>query len=134
MTCDPGESCVDGLCVAYDPCDAVTCNPGESCVDGLCVADDPCHGVTCDPGESCVDGVCVPQEPTGDPVAGEAYYTANNYAACHGADTTGPPSLIGVEADRILEKLDGSISHVGGTVDGVTEQDAADLAAGLATL
>jgi len=59
---------------------------------------------------------------------------ANNCAACHGADATGPPSLIGLEADRILEKLDGSVSHVGGTFDGVSEQDAADLVAWLATL
>lgn len=100
----------------------------------LVIAPESCAGVTCDPEESCVDGVCVPQEPEGDPVAGEAYYTANNCAACHGADATEPPSLIGADATTILDKLSGVVSHVGGTFEGVSRQDALDLEAYFASL
>lgn len=63
VTCGTGESCVDGVCIPDDPCDGVTCGTGESCVDGVCIPDDPCEGVTCDTGETCVDGVCVPDDP-----------------------------------------------------------------------
>jgi len=45
-----------------DPCDNVTCDPGESCDDGVCVPDDPCADITCDPGETCDDGTCVPDD------------------------------------------------------------------------
>ena len=134
ITCNTGETCVAGVCVADDPCEGVTCNTGETCVEGVCVADDPCEGVTCNTGETCDNGVCVTDPIVGDPVAGEAYYVANNCGNCHGADATGPPSLIGVSADTILDKLDGTVSHNGGTFAGVTEQDAADIEAWIASL
>ena len=46
-----------------DPCEGVTCDAGETCVDGECVPEqpvDPCEGVTCDAGETCVNGNCEP--------------------------------------------------------------------------
>ncbi|MFQ5805666.1 MAG: c-type cytochrome [Phycisphaerae bacterium] len=72
----------------------------------------------------------------GDATAGQAFFTNNNCSACHGADASGGfgPSLIGKTAAEILKKLDGTESHTGGTVDGVTQQDADNLAAWLATL
>ncbi len=59
---------------------------------------------------------------------------ANNCAACHGDDAMGPPSLIGADATTIFDKLSGNVSHVGGTVEGVTEQDALDLEAWFASI
>ena len=42
-----------------DPCAGVTCDSGESCVDGECMSTDPCDGVTCADGETCENGQCV---------------------------------------------------------------------------
>jgi hypothetical protein len=42
-----------------DPCAGITCDAGETCIDGTCQSDDPCDGVTCDAGETCEDGQCV---------------------------------------------------------------------------
>lgn len=74
----------------------------------------------------------------GDPVAGEAFYVANNCAACHCADAGGgcaanAPSIVGEESDEIFGLLSGAEEHPGGTVAGVTQADADDLAAWLAT-
>lgn len=135
VTCDAGQTCVDGQCVTDDPCADVTCDAGQTCVDGQCVTDDPCAGVTCGAGETCVDGVCVADGGlTGDPVAGEAFFSGDNCGGCHAADGSGGfgPSLIGVSADEIFDHLTGVVTHTGGTRDGFTEQDAADLAAWLA--
>jgi len=143
VTCEDGESCVDGACVPDDPCDDVTCDDGETCVDGECVTDDPCDDVTCDDGESCVEGECVADEAEGcealegDAAAGEAFYADNGCAACHGDGADGGvvgPSLLDTTCATIFDKLSGNDTHVGGTVDGVTEQDAADLAAWLDSL
>ncbi len=73
---------------------------------------------------------------TADAAAGQAFFEANNCAACHGADASGEvgPSLVGESSADILDRLDGTQSHTGGTVDGVTQQDADNLAAWLATL
>ena len=137
VTCDPGFACDPdtGECVAVDPCEGVTCDPGETCVEGECVPEDPCAGVTCATCEACVEGVCQPL--VGDPVTGEAFYTANGCAACHGDDASGGlvgPSLIGEACGDLYDVMSGNVTHTGGTVDGVTEQDAADLAAWLAGL
>ncbi len=60
VTCDDGEVCEEGECVAeVDPCEGVTCEAGEECDNGDCVAVDLCEGVTCEDGEECVDGDCV---------------------------------------------------------------------------
>ncbi|RMF73831.1 MAG: hypothetical protein D6744_15205 [Planctomycetota bacterium] len=73
----------------------------------------------------------------GDATAGESFYSSNNCATCHGADASGGigPNLQNeTDADEVLHKLDGTESHGGGTVDGVTAQDAANIVAWLATL
>ncbi len=156
VTCDPGETCIDGVCVPDDPCEGVTCDPGETCVDGACIPDDPCAGVTCDPGEVCVDGECVPEdacagvtcatcetcaegvcEPlVGDPVVGADFYTDNGCALCHGDNAEGVigPSLVGEDCADLYDVMSGNVTHTGGTVDDVTEQDAADLEAWLGSL
>lgn len=113
-----------------DACDDVTCASGETCNNGVCVTDDPCDGVSCSDTETCVNGACVENEIVGDASFGEAFFMANSCMNCHGADGSGPPSLLNKEAERIFEKLSGAVSHVGGTFT-VTEQDAADLAAWL---
>ncbi|UCC32517.1 MAG: cytochrome c [Phycisphaerales bacterium] len=129
VTCEVGESCVDGECIPDDPCADVTCDPGTVCVDGECVPEDLCADVTCPTCETCVDGVCEPLQ--GDPVAGDAFYAANSCAACHGDNAEGAfgPSLIGTDCITNYNELSGIEEHTGGTVDGVTEQDAADLVA-----
>ncbi len=135
VTCGDGETCVDGECVAADPCDGVTCGDGETCMDGECVADDPCAGVTCGTCEECVDGQCTAL--AGTAATGEAFYAANGCANCHGADASGGgggPSLRETNCAAIFDHLSGKETHPGGTVDGVTEQDAADLEAWLASL
>ncbi len=117
-----------------DPCDGVTCEDGESCVDGQCIPDDPCADVVCDTGESCVDGVCLPL--VGNAVAGETFYMANGCGNCHGANANDgfAPSLVGAAFSNLFDKTSGNENHAGGVVDGVTEQDAADLAAWLGSL
>ena len=129
-----GDLTLERVVEEVDPCQGVQCDEGETCVDGQCVADDPCADVTCDEGETCVDGQCVADVTGPDPAAGEAFYAANNCAVCHGADATGPPSLVGVNADTHFDKLSGNVSHAGGTVDGVTEDDAANVEAWIASL
>ncbi len=134
VTCDAGETCVGGQCVADDPCADVTCDAGETCVDGQCVADDPCADVTCDACQTCVDGVCV--DLAGDTAAGQTFYANNGCAACHGAngDDGFAPTVVGASCNSIFAKLNGAEDHAGGTVDGITEQESADLQAWLASL
>ena len=134
VVCDTGESCVDGQCIPDDPCTDVVCDTGESCVDGQCIPDDPCADVVCDTGESCVDGVCLPL--VGNAVAGETFYMANGCGNCHGANANDgfAPSLVGAAFSNLFDKTSGNENHAGGVVDGVTEQDAADLAAWLGSL
>ena len=158
ITCDPGDSCDDGVCVPDDPCADVTCNPGESCDDGVCTPDDPCDDVTCDPGEICDDGVCVPDDacanvtcgvgevcdngncvPEGsgpDPAAGETFFMANGCAVCHGPDGSSgfAESLVGVEAEHIFEHITGVEPHTGGTVDGATMEDAESIEAWIVSI
>lgn len=156
VTCDAGETCVNNQCVAADPCEGVTCDTGETCVNGQCVANDPCEGVTCDTGETCVNGQCVANDPcegvtcqtceacsngtcaplVGDAAAGETFFGANGCAGCHGPNANDgfAPSLVGKSCDLIFSKLSGATAHAGGTFPDATEQDAADLAAWLATL
>jgi mono/diheme cytochrome c family protein len=68
----------------------------------------------------------------------QAFYTANNCATCHCADAAGgcvgyAPSIVGEEVDELFSILSGAEGHPGGTVAGVTQVDADDLAAWLAT-
>ena len=72
----------------------------------------------------------------GDATAGMAFYTDNGCNVCHGDDATGGigPSLVGVSATEILERNDGTESHPGGTVDGITQADADNVAAFIASL
>jgi hypothetical protein len=131
VECGEGEVCEDGVCVPEpDPCEGVTCEEGEECVDGVCVPVDPCEGVTCEEGEVCEDGICVPESGGGDPVAGQAYYE-ENCEFCHGPEGTGDigPSLIDITAEELLDVVDGT--H--GGVDPITEQEAEDLEAYLAS-
>jgi len=133
VTCDPGQTCVDGDCVAVDPCEGVTCDPGQVCEDGACVPEDACAGVTCPTCETCAEGLCEPL--VGDPVVGAAFYTDNGCALCHGANAEGVigPTLVGEECAELYDVMSGAVEH-GTTVPGVTEQDAADLAAWLGSL
>lgn len=100
---------------------------------------DPCDNVTCEADEVCEEGQCVLVDgggTGGDAVAGEAFFMANECANCHGADGSGgsgPPSLLGIDSATILTKMDGTVSHVGGTFE-ATQQDTDDLAAWLATV
>ncbi len=136
VECAADETCVDGECVVIDPCAGVECDADETCIEGECVALDPCEGVDCSEGESCVAGECVPDEIRGDAAAGEAFYAANNCGSCHGPNANDgfAPSLVGVAEDTLFDKLNGSVSHTGGTVEDLTEQDVADLLAWLESL
>ncbi len=112
------------------------CEAGFECVDGTCEAVAADCDPACEAGSECVDGECIPAT-GGDPVAGEAFYAANNCAACHCDDATGgciptAPSLVGEESDAIFSRLSGAEAHTGPPVEGVTQEDADDLAAWLA--
>ena len=67
----------------------------------------------------------------GDPDAGLVFFEGNNCGACHGEDGRSgfASSLQGIAAEDILSRLNGTTSHTGGTVEGVTEEDAADVEA-----
>lgn len=135
--CDDGDACTTDMCDAAMCVNTpVMCPEGETCVDGECVSDmpDPCEGVTCETCEECVDGVCMPLE--GMVAAGETFYMDNGCAGCHGANGNDgfAPDVTDEDCTTHFDKLSGNVSHVGGEVDGVTEQDAADLAAYLASL
>ena len=74
---------------------------------------------------------------TGDHVAGEALYTANNCAVCHCADgaggcLSGSPPVTGVSAQVLDEFLRGDAPHAS-KVD-LTDQEIVDLEAYLASL
>ncbi len=76
-------------------------------------------------------------EHIGDPVAGEALYTANTCAVCHCADGAGgclpgAPPLTGVSAEVLDELLRGDAPHAS-KVD-LTNQEIVDLEAYLASL
>ena len=73
----------------------------------------------------------VPPDPVGDPDAGQTYYADNGCAACHGGNAQGGigPNLVNVDAETILETLDGTPPHLQ-----ITEEDALDLEAWLASL
>ncbi len=76
------------------------------------------------------------EAPVGDVAAGAAFYAENGCAGCHFEGVDDPfatPGLRGVEADALLAFMDGTAPHSGETVDSVTADDAADLAAFLAT-
>jgi hypothetical protein len=133
VECPEGQTCVDGECVAQDPCEGVECPEGQSCVDGECVAADPCEGVTCDTCQECVDGECVAL--VGDATAGQTFFGDNGCAGCHGAEAGGGlgPALTGADCSLIFDNLSGADDHPA-TIEGVTEQDAADLEAWLSSL
>lgn len=67
--------------------------------------------------------------------AGRAFYEANDCASCHGKDGGGGfqgSRLRGGKASVLLSFLDGTGMHGGGTVEGMTTEDAAHLEAYLA--
>ena len=81
-----------------------------------------------------------PSDPASDKAAviaaGEALCVEHACTSCHveGADDPfAAPSLRGVDADSLLAFMDGTAPHSGGVVDAVTAEDAANLAAFLAT-
>ncbi len=133
VICDEGEVCVDGECISDDGCDGVMCDVGESCVDGECVPDDPCDGVMCNDGETCVEGECVAEDACdtpGNATVGAAYYTANGCAGCHGSDGSNgfAPNIVGASCELIFDNLTGADPHPV-TIDDITQEDAANLAA-----
>jgi len=139
--CATGETCTNGECVPATTGGCTSdadCATGETCTNGECMANTN-GGCTsdadCAAGETCTNGQCVSGTITGDAAAGETFFTSNGCGGCHGADANGGfgPSLHGVPADEIFQKLSGAVSHVGGTFD-VTEQDAADVEAYIASL
>jgi len=123
----PGDECTEDA----------DCAAGEVCTNGNCVAEAECDtDDDCAAGEDCVNGECVADGGNGgDPVAGEAFYNANNCAACHAADGSGGlgPDIRVVSSAEIFANLSGTDPHTGGTVAGVTQDDADDLEAWLAT-
>jgi len=125
-----GDGDGDGMDVGCTP----ACATGETCQDGQCVADEPIDDPVDEPTDGGGGGGT-----TGDVAAGEAFYNANTCAICHCADAVGEcvpgsPALIGTKAQSLLSKNDGTEAHVGGTVEGITQQDADDMAAWLASL
>lgn len=75
---------------------------------------------------------------SGDPDAGEVIFASNNCAACHCADAGGgcalsAPSLMGVTAETLDDRLRGDVAHPGGKFD-LANQDIVDLEAWLAAL
>ena len=97
VTCDSGESCVDGECRSTDPCDGVTCAGGETCVDGQCVSSDPCDGVTCEVGETCVEGECVSTDPCDGVTCADGETCENGQ--CVGSAA---PTLQGLDANKAV--------------------------------
>ena len=75
-----------------------------------------------------------PSEIPGEAAAGEAFYEAHMCGSCHGNDDDifAPPTIRGADATSLLAWMDGTTPHSGGTVDGITAEDAANLAAFLA--
>lgn len=63
ISCNAGETCVNGTCASNDPCAGISCNAGETCVNGTCTSNDPCAGISCDAGETCNNGACVSNDP-----------------------------------------------------------------------
>jgi hypothetical protein len=135
--CSPGAFCVNDECVECEDDD--DCAEGEACTDGVCgEGADECDGdEDCDEGEVCTDGECVPDGGNGggDPANGQALYTGNGCNACHGADGSGPPNIQDATAQEIFDNAseDGADTHPL-KVDGLTLEDAEDIAAYLATL
>ena len=77
------------------------------------------------------------EDDLGAVAAGLAFYEDNACASCHVEgvdDVMAPPSLIKVDAGSLLAFMDGTAPHTGGATEGVTEADAANLEAYLATL
>lgn len=73
----------------------------------------------------------------GNAANGRTLYTANNCASCHCADAGGgcalnAPSLVGVGATELDDRLRGPASHPGGKFQ-LTDQEIVDLAAFLAS-
>ncbi len=78
------------------------------------------------------------QDLTGDPIAGEDLFTANNCSACHCADAVGgcalnAPGLVGISSDELDGRLRGDLEHPGGKFT-FSNQDIVDLEAFLASL
>ena len=98
-------------------------------------ADDD-DGVSNDPNSGGNSGGVDPNTPGGsgggsggDAVAGQTFYNTNNCTGCHGATGSGPPNIRGASASNIFDRLSGARSHPGGTVSGVTQADAENVAA-----
>ncbi|KOR28915.1 hypothetical protein TI05_15990 [Achromatium sp. WMS3] len=90
--CQPGETCINGICTPpppTDPCEAVTCpechqcengdcinqcQPGETCINGICTPTDPCANVTCPPDHTCQNGECIPNLVELPPFKAEALF------------------------------------------------------------
>lgn len=69
--------------------------------------------------------------------AGRAFYEEQGCANCHVEgvdDVMAPPGLRAVDAGSLLAFMDGTAPHSGGVSEDVTEEDAANLEAYLATL
>lgn len=67
----------------------------------------------------------------GDAEAGKMFYDSNGCSQCHGA--TGA-NLADVSSTEVFNRLSGATSHPGGTVSGITQDNANDLAAYFASL
>lgn len=64
VVCGDEESCVNGVCVPFDPCFAVLCDDFDPCTTGACVVESGeaiCEffPVQCPPGFICANGSCV---------------------------------------------------------------------------
>lgn len=73
----------------------------------------------------------MPTDPVGDPDAGQDYYADNGCAPCHGGSAQGGigPNLVAVDAETLLETLNGTPPH-----PDINEEEALDLEAWLASL
>ena len=108
--------------------------------DGIPDSTDNCPTtVNPDQADTDADGIGDACDSAGGPdaTAGQTFYNTNNCAVCHGVDASGGgvgPSLVGESSSDLLEFVDGTTPHTGGTVNGITQEDADNLAAWLNTL
>ncbi len=159
--CEIAADCNDDNSCTTDACTQIDATTGAGTCAHVSIGSDCCSDDSdCGAGNVCTNGNCVADNTndngngndntngndngntngndngnggTGDAQAGQTFYTANGCAGCHGADASGGvgPNIQGESADEIFSALTGGSHPI--TISTLTEQQAADLAAYLAT-